>query len=63
MQYVIRGKRIEKKISQEELSRRSGVSRATISKLESGEKVEVKINTLEAIANSLECNVSDLFLQ
>lgn len=60
MFYNIRKIRVELSMTQEELAQLSGVTRATISKLESGEEVEVKIGTLKAIANALECKVSDL---
>ena len=48
-------------MTQDDLSRLSGVSRATISKLESGEEMDVKVGTLKAIANALGVGVSDLF--
>lgn len=60
MFYNIRKIRVELGMTQEELVHLSGVTRATISKLESGKEVEVKIGTLKAIANALECKVSDL---
>ena len=51
----------EKGISQEELSEKSGVSRTTISELET-EKKEVTTNiTLEKIANALGEKVSNIF--
>lgn len=50
-----------KGMSQEELAEKSGVSRTTISELET-EKKEVTTNvTLEKIANALEMNVADIF--
>lgn len=54
-------KSIERPMTQDDLSRLSGVSRATISKLESGEEMDVKVGTLKAIANALGVEVSDLF--
>ena len=48
-------------MSQEDLAELSGVSRTTISKLESGENPEVKTGTLKAIADALEVSVSELF--
>lgn len=51
--------RIEKGLSQERLSLKSKISRATISKIESGEEVEVKVSTLKALAQALECSVAD----
>ena len=51
--------RIEKGFSQEKLALKSRISRATISKIESGEEVEVKVSTLKALAQALECSVAD----
>ena len=53
MAYNILRIRKSKKMTQQELARLSGISRATISKLENGEEIEVKISTLEAISNAL----------
>ena len=53
--------REEKGISQEELSEKSGISRTTISELET-EKKEVTTNiTLEKIATALGEKVSNIF--
>lgn len=60
MLYNIKSIRESLGMTQIELSRKSGVTRATISKLESGEEVEVKISTLKAIASALNREVSDL---
>ena len=54
--------RKERKLSQEQLSELSGVSRATIVRLESGEDVETTTKTLNALANALNVDVTDLFL-
>ena len=51
--------RIEKGLSQEKLALKSNISRATISKIESGEEVEVKVSTLKALAQALDCTVAD----
>jgi transcriptional regulator with XRE-family HTH domain len=51
--------RIEKGLSQEKLALKSNISRATISKIESWEEVEVKVSTLKALAQALECSVAD----
>lgn len=59
MLYRLKEIRMEKQLTQEEVAARSGVTRATISKIESGEEVEVKVNTLEALAKALNCTVSD----
>ena len=62
MQYKIKAMRENKKMSQEALSEKAGVSRTIISRLESGEKVVTTTETLLKIANALECKVSDIFL-
>jgi DNA-binding Xre family transcriptional regulator len=46
--------------SQDEFSRKLGISRATLSRLESGSQ-NTTINTLEQISKALRCNVGDLF--
>ena len=60
MLYKVKEYRLKMNMTQEELSEKSGVTRATISKMESGEEAEVKIGTLKAIANVFDCKVSDL---
>lgn len=49
-------------MTQEELARKSGVSRAIISKLENEEEVVTKTSTLMKIADALNCKVGDIFL-
>lgn len=62
MKNRLREAREEKGISQEELSEKSGISRTTISELET-EKKEVTTNiTLEKIATALGEKVSNIFL-
>lgn len=61
MKNRLREIREEKGMSQEELSDKSGVSRTTISELETDKK-EVTTNiTLEKIANALGEKVSNIF--
>lgn len=64
--YSIKEKRIKKGWSQEKLADKSGVSRTTLSKLETaeenGDEVITTTDTLINIANALECSVSDIFL-
>ena len=62
MSYRIRECREELGLSQEELSKRSGVSRAIISGLESGRTLVTTTDTLIKIANALNKKVSDIFL-
>ena len=49
MEYRVRQIREEKKMSQEELEKKSGISRQTISAIENNRAGEVKIGTLMAI--------------
>ena len=60
MMYRIKEKRIEKNLSQEELAEKAGISRITISMLESGRQQDIKVSTIKRIANSLECHITDL---
>ncbi|MCW6653670.1 helix-turn-helix domain-containing protein [Aerococcaceae bacterium NML210727] len=49
------------KMSQEELSEKSGVSRATISKIENGLTEVVKLETLSKLANALKKDIKYFF--
>ena len=62
MGYRIKEIRESKGISQTELSQRSGITRTTIWKLETGEDEVTTTTTLKAIAEALEVSVADLFL-
>jgi len=48
-------------MSQEELSAKSGVSRVTISLIETGKTKEVLSGTIKALASALGVSVNDLF--
>lgn len=61
MGYKIKQYRLESNITQEELSKRSGVSRTIISGLESGALTVTTTETLSKIANALGRKVSDIF--
>ena len=61
MGFKVKEIRLAKNISQEELSKASGVSRQTISDLESGEVVNTTTSTLAKLADALECKVGDIF--
>lgn len=60
--YFVKSKREEKGLSQEELARLSGVSRATISMLETNTTAKTSTTTLIKIARALDCRVADIFL-
>lgn len=62
MKYKIKERREKMGISQEELSKKSGVSRTIISGLETGTITTTTTKTLLNIAEALECKVSDIFL-
>lgn len=62
MQFKIKEKRLEKNLSQEELAKKSRVSRTIISGLESGTLKTTTTDTLLKLARALECNVADIFL-
>lgn len=62
MPFKIKEARIECGYTQEELARRSNVSRATIAGLESGATVVTTTETLIKIADALGKKVSDIFL-
>ena len=61
MKLNIRKIRDEKRISQEELAKKSGVSRATISGLETNPKAITTTETLQKIADALGVRVSEFF--
>lgn len=61
MGYKIKECRKKEKITQEELARRSGVSRTIISGLESGLITVTTTDTLSKIAKALGRKVGDIF--
>ena len=63
MGYKIREKRKEKKMTQEELSAKSRVSRATISGLENGTVRATSSKTLLKLARALDTTVDQIFFQ
>ena len=63
MAYKVKEFREEMKISQEELSKRAGVSRTIISGLEMGKKEVITNVTMERIAKALEEKVTVVFFQ
>lgn len=61
MGYKIREVRLSKNMTQEELAKKSGVSRVIISGLECGSRKETTTKTLLALASALETSVDALF--
>ena len=62
MKMRIKEIREEKKMTQEELENKSGISRQTISAIENGKTKDVKSGTLIAIAEALGTTLDDIFL-
>lgn len=63
MGYKLKEMREEKKMTQEELERKSGVSRQTISAIENNRCGQVMSGTLIALANALETTIDKIFFQ
>lgn len=61
MRNSIKKQRKIMKLSQEELAKKSGVSRTIISELETQKKMVTTNTTIEKIAKALNCKVSDIF--
>lgn len=60
MTIMLKKLREEKKMSQEELAKESGVSRVTISQIESGTRKNVKTDTLTQLAIALNVTAQEL---
>lgn len=54
--------REKKGLSQEELAKKSGVSRVSISKIENDKAKDIKIGTLKSLAEALDESVQNIFL-
>ena len=61
MGYKVKEVREERRMTQEELAKKSGVSRPTIIAIETGTAKDVKISTLLKLANALGTTVSEIF--
>ena len=62
MEYKIKEIREKKRMSQAELAEISGVSRATIIRIESSDNVIINTKTLQMLASALNVSVRTLFL-
>lgn len=62
MEYKIKELREKRRLSQAELAELSGVSRATIIRLENTEEVVINTGTLEKLAKALNVSIKSLFL-
>ncbi len=58
----IKEKRLEKHMSQTELSEKSGISRQVINSIENNKEINTTTKTLSAIAEALDCTIADLFV-
>lgn len=63
MGYRLKEIREEKGITQEELEKKSGVSRQTISAIENNDNYQAKTGTLIALARALCTTVDNLFFE
>lgn len=63
MGYRLKEIREGKGITQEELEKRSGVSRQTISAIENNDNYQAKTGTLIALARALNTTVDNLFFE
>ena len=61
MGYKLKERREQMQITQEELARRSGVSRQTISSIEQNDNKAVSSRTLEKLAQALGTTIGNLF--
>lgn len=59
--YKIKERREKLGMSQAELIRKTGLSRAQIAKLEAGTTVDIKVSTLVKLSEALKCSPTSLF--
>lgn len=63
MGYRLREIREQRKMTQEELEQKSGISRQTISAIENNSAKDVKVGTLLSLANALGTTIDNLFFE
>lgn len=63
MGYNLRKIREAKGMTQEELAKKSGISRITICRIESGTQKDLMVGNLNKLAVALDCKVSDLICE
>ena len=54
--------REEKGMTQEQLAEKANVNRSLLNQLETGKLKNTSINTLQKIADTLNCKISELFI-
>ena len=60
---ILQKMRERRKMTQEELSKASGIKQQTISAIESGKNKYPRVDTLYALAKALKCTVDDLIVE
>lgn len=61
MRNILKEIRIEKHLSQADLSKKSGVSRTIISQIENNDDLSLRISTLDKLCKVLNKKISDVF--
>jgi len=62
METKVKEYREKRGLTQEELSKLSGISRTTISDLENSKLEEISTKTMKALSSALKVNITTLFL-
>lgn len=60
MNETVKALRMRKGMTQEELSKKAGISRQTLNYIETGKTVNITVATLMKLAEVLECKADDL---
>ncbi len=60
MNEKVKALRMRKGMTQEELSKKAGISRQTLNYIETGKTVNITVATLMKLAEVLECKADDL---
>lgn len=60
MNEKVKALRMRKGMTQEELSKKAGISRQTLNYIETGKTVNITVSTLMKLAEVLECKADDL---
>lgn len=63
MENLVRKKREEMKMTQEELANKSNVSRTTISQIENNLLNNIESKTMFKLATALNCDIGDIFFK
>lgn len=63
MKNNLRKIREKRGLTQEELANKSGISRVTISKLESQGTGEIKLSTMQALGRALSASMEEIFFK